>query len=153
MKRIGSIIIWMFICTIIGTIVLGGFGTVIGLVVGLLIGWVPSKGASNKNEHADIVQTTHSSNSYEAMDMRLIGRWVGYPGGDKIEILFNSDGSFDTNVPFAGGSETFGVWKDKEGELLLTLEAGHLGFIYLIDEDTLSLTNVKTGVSMDLAKA
>ena len=87
------------------------------------------------------------------MDYRLHGNWIGYVDDIRIEILFNSDGSFDTNFPFAGGSETFGVWLDKEGELLLTLEAGQLGFRYTVIENTLKLTNVKTGIQMELSKA
>ena len=86
------------------------------------------------------------------MDKKLIGNWAGSAGGSRIEILFNSDGSFDTNIPFAGGSESFGVWMDKGGELLLTLEAGQLGFRYSISGNTLNLTNAKTGAAIKLTK-
>ena len=87
------------------------------------------------------------------MDRNLLGSWSGNLGGSRIEILFNSDGSFDTNVPFAGGSETYGVWMDKGGELLLTLEAGQLGFRYSVSGGTLSLTNVATGMEVELYKS
>ena len=87
------------------------------------------------------------------MDRNLLGKWAGDVGGTRIEILFNSDESFDTNIPFGGGTETFGVWLDKGGELLLTLEAGQLGFRYSISGNTLKLTNAKTGMSMELLKS
>jgi len=86
------------------------------------------------------------------MDKNLLGNWSAFADGIHIEILFNSDGSFDTNIPFAGGSETFGVWLDKEGELLLTLEAGQLGFRYSISGSTLYLTNAKTGANLELSR-
>ena len=86
------------------------------------------------------------------MDKKLVGNWTGSAGDSRIEITFNSDGSFDSNIPFGGGTEKFGVWMDKEGELLLTIETGHLGFRYSISGNTLNLTNVKTGKGMALSK-
>lgn len=114
----------------------------IGLIIGVIL--ARSKGKAPR--------ASHNYNTSDSMDTRLIGRWVGYPGGDKIEILFNLDGSFDSNMPFGGGSETFGVWRDKEGELLLTVETGHLAFRYSINGSTMNITNLKTNVSMEMSK-
>ena len=97
-------------------------------------------------------RASHNYNTSDSMDTLLIGRWVGYPGGDKIEILFNSDGSFDSNMPFGGGSETFGVWRDKDGELLLTVETGQLLFRYSISGSTMNITNLKTNLSLEMSK-
>ena len=86
------------------------------------------------------------------MDKKLVGDWGGDAGGSLVEIFFYSDGTFETNILLGGGDENFGVWKTKGDELLLTFEAGMLGFRYRINANSLVLTNVKTGGSMELSK-